>query len=101
MKGRRSGTPLIWPLTRAALLTAAGAAAVALTRRLRLRGRPAPEAVREAIPVTPSYAGGSGTPLVLLHGVGGTWRVWRPVLPLLERTGRRCSRCRWTITTWF
>ena len=85
MKGRRSGTPLIWPLTRAALLTAAGAAAVALTRRLRLRGRPAPEAVREAIPVTPSYAGGSGTPLVLLHGVGGTWRVWRPVLPLLER----------------
>ena len=47
--------------------------------------RPAPEAVREAIPVTPSYAGGSGTPLVLLHGVGGTWRVWRPVLPLLER----------------
>ena len=35
--------------------------------------------------MTPSYAGGSGTPLVLLHGVGGTWRVWRPVLPLLER----------------
>ena len=85
MKGRRSGTPLIWPLTRAALLTAAGAAAVALMRRRRRSRRLAPEAVREAIPVTPSYAGGSGTPLVLLHGVGGTWRVWRPVLPLLER----------------
>ena len=85
MKGRRSGTPLIWLLTRAALLAAVWAAAVALMRRLRRRRRPAPEAVLEAIPVTPSYAGGAGTPLVLLHGVGGTWRVWRPVLPLLER----------------
>ena len=85
MKGRRSDTPLIWLLTRAALLAAVWAAAVALMRRLRRRRRPAPEAVLEAIPVTPSYAGGAGTPLVLLHGVGGTWRVWRPVLPLLER----------------
>jgi len=31
-----------------------------------------------------SYSGGSGTPLVLLHGVGGTWRVWAPILPLVE-----------------
>lgn len=31
-----------------------------------------------------SHGGGSGTPLVLLHGVGGTWRVWTPVLPLVE-----------------
>jgi pimeloyl-ACP methyl ester carboxylesterase len=30
------------------------------------------------------YSGGSGTPLVLLHGVGGTWRAWTPILPLLE-----------------
>ena len=82
MKGRRSDSPLIWLLSRAALLAAVWAAAVALLRR---RRRPAPEAVLEAVPVTPSYAGGSGTPLVLLHGVGGTWRVWRPVLPLLER----------------
>ena len=82
MKGRRSDSLLIWLLSRAALLAAVWAAAVALLRR---RRRPAPEAVLEAIPVTPSYAGGSGTPLVLLHGVGGTWRVWRPVLPLLER----------------
>src|SRR5262249_37169352 len=82
VKGRRSDSPLIWLLTRSALLAAVGAAAVTLLRR---RRRPAPEAVLEAIAVTPSYAGGSGTPLVLLHGVGGTWRVWRPVLPLLER----------------
>ena len=85
MKGRRSDTPLIWLLIRAALLAAVWAAAVALMRRLRRRRRHVPEAVLEAIPVTPSYAGGAGTPLVLLHGVGGTWRVWRPVLPLLER----------------
>jgi pimeloyl-ACP methyl ester carboxylesterase len=34
---------------------------------------------------TPSYTGGSGTPLVLLHGIMGTWNVWEPVLPLLEK----------------
>jgi pimeloyl-ACP methyl ester carboxylesterase len=83
VKGRRSDTPLIWLLTGTALLAAMWAAAVALMRRLRLRRRRRP--ALEAIPVTPSYAGGAGTPLVLLHGVGGTWRVWRPVLPLLER----------------
>jgi pimeloyl-ACP methyl ester carboxylesterase len=30
------------------------------------------------------YRGGSGDPLVLVHGVGHTWRGWRPMLPLLE-----------------
>jgi pimeloyl-ACP methyl ester carboxylesterase len=30
------------------------------------------------------YRGGSGEPLVLIHGLGHTWRGWRPMLPLLE-----------------
>jgi pimeloyl-ACP methyl ester carboxylesterase len=80
-----NNTPLIRLLTRAALLAAVWAAAVTLMRRLGRARRRVLKKVPEAIPVTPSYAGGAGTPLVLLHGVGGTWRVWRPVLPLLER----------------
>jgi pimeloyl-ACP methyl ester carboxylesterase len=31
------------------------------------------------------HRGGSGEPLVLLHGIGHTWRGWKPMLPLLER----------------
>jgi pimeloyl-ACP methyl ester carboxylesterase len=27
---------------------------------------------------------GSGTPLVLIHGIGHRWQAWRPVLPLLQ-----------------
>jgi pimeloyl-ACP methyl ester carboxylesterase len=30
------------------------------------------------------YRGGAGEPIVLIHGGGGTWRQWRPVIPLLE-----------------
>lgn len=36
-------------------------------------------------PGTPEHEGGAGSPLLLVHGIGGTWRVWRPVLPALER----------------
>jgi pimeloyl-ACP methyl ester carboxylesterase len=36
-------------------------------------------------PGTPGHEGGDGSPLLLLHGVGGTWRAWRPILPGLER----------------
>jgi pimeloyl-ACP methyl ester carboxylesterase len=34
---------------------------------------------------TPSYRGGEGSPLVLLHGFTDTWRCWDLVLPSLER----------------
>ena len=34
---------------------------------------------------TPSHRGGSGPPLVLLHGFTDTWRTWELVLPELER----------------
>jgi pimeloyl-ACP methyl ester carboxylesterase len=34
--------------------------------------------------LTPAYRGGSGTPLLLLHGVTAIWRAWSPVLPHLE-----------------
>jgi pimeloyl-ACP methyl ester carboxylesterase len=30
------------------------------------------------------HRGGAGDPLVLIHGIGHTWRGWRPMLPLLE-----------------
>jgi pimeloyl-ACP methyl ester carboxylesterase len=31
------------------------------------------------------HRGGSGEPLLLIHGIGHTWRGWKPMLPLLER----------------
>jgi pimeloyl-ACP methyl ester carboxylesterase len=34
---------------------------------------------------TPSHRGGSGTPMVCLHGFTGTWRIWELVLGVLER----------------
>ena len=35
------------------------------------------------------HRGGSGEPLVLIHGIGHTWRGWKPMLPELERALRR------------
>jgi pimeloyl-ACP methyl ester carboxylesterase len=34
---------------------------------------------------TPQHRGGSGPPLVCLHGFTDTWRTWELVLPELER----------------
>lgn len=34
------------------------------------------------------YEGGSGSTLLLLHGLGGTWHIWRPVFALLEKHHR-------------
>jgi pimeloyl-ACP methyl ester carboxylesterase len=39
----------------------------------------------QSIETTPCYEGGSGSPLLLLHGIGGSWHIWKPVLALLER----------------
>jgi pimeloyl-ACP methyl ester carboxylesterase len=33
---------------------------------------------------TPSHRGGSGEPLLLLHGFTANWRTWEPLLPALE-----------------
>jgi pimeloyl-ACP methyl ester carboxylesterase len=38
-----------------------------------------------AVAFTASHRGGSGSPLVCLHGFADTWRVWELVLPVLER----------------
>ena len=37
------------------------------------------------MPFTASHRGGSGSPLVCLHGFADTWRTWELVLPALER----------------
>ncbi len=34
------------------------------------------------------YVGGSGTPLLLLHGIGGSWHIWKPVIEGLEARHR-------------
>src|SRR5436305_2736547 len=34
---------------------------------------------------TPSHRGGSGSPMLCLHGFMDTWRTWELVLPMLER----------------
>jgi pimeloyl-ACP methyl ester carboxylesterase len=35
-----------------------------------------------------AHVGGQGSTLVLLHGLGGTWEIWRPVLQALEARHR-------------
>jgi pimeloyl-ACP methyl ester carboxylesterase len=35
-----------------------------------------------------SHVGGQGSELVLLHGLGGTWEMWLPVIPALEARHR-------------
>lgn len=61
-------------------LAAAVTILAAISSYLWQRRRPSAPAME----ATAEYHGGAGTPLLLLHGVGGTWRVWRPVLPALQ-----------------
>jgi pimeloyl-ACP methyl ester carboxylesterase len=35
-------------------------------------------------PVTDAYTGGTGSPVVLFHGLNSSWRIWQPVLGALE-----------------
>src|ERR1700733_14259542 len=68
--------------TVATALLAGGAVAAVATRARREHRRP--RAMFPVLELTPSHRGGTGTPLLLLHGIGAIWRVWSPVLPHLE-----------------
>ena len=46
---------------------------------------PGPGLSAIAAGLTASHRGGSGSPMVLLHGFTGSWRVWELVLAQLER----------------
>jgi pimeloyl-ACP methyl ester carboxylesterase len=64
-----------------ALLAGSAVAAAAMLARRRPRR---PHAPLDGLELTPSHRAGSGTPLLLLHGVGSIWRAWSPVLPHLD-----------------
>ncbi|MGO8962587.1 alpha/beta fold hydrolase [Mycobacterium sp.] len=64
-----------------ALLTGSAVAARATLSR---RNHRRPHATVSALDLTPSYRAGTGTPLLLLHGIGAIWQAWSPVLPYLE-----------------
>lgn len=66
---------------RAATALAVGTLATCTVLTARRIGRP-PAA--SSLELTAGHRGGSGTPVLLLHGVSSIWRAWTPVLPYLE-----------------
>ncbi|MDT5391391.1 MAG: hypothetical protein QOE04_5032 [Mycobacterium sp.] len=74
-------TKRVQRLVTAGALTAAAIAVGAGVLGRRARGR-GPSA--EPLELTASHRAGSGSPLLLLHGVSAIWRAWTPVLPYLE-----------------
>ncbi|MGH3582201.1 MAG: alpha/beta fold hydrolase [Mycobacterium sp.] len=57
-----------------------GAVAAGVLTTARYLPRPVPDRLE----LTALHRGGSGSPLLLLHGIGAIWRVWTPVLEFLE-----------------
>lgn len=74
------------PRRRAAILgaTLVAGGAVAARAGLARRNPDRPRAVIPPLELTPSHRGGTGQPLLLLHGISAIWRAWSPVLPCLE-----------------
>jgi pimeloyl-ACP methyl ester carboxylesterase len=52
---------------------------------LLLRGRARDKAIGSSVVQLNHHRAGSGEPLVLIHGIGSRWQVWKPVLGRLER----------------